>query len=224
MANGWENVGAKEREGGKSEVKYLKFPVGTSIIRILDEAPVSSWTHWIGSANKGKGVSVNCIGKDCPICKVIKAEKALKSKTKTYTAKMTHSINVLVKQLGTEQNINEVMVLEGGNAIFGQIKDQMTMLQTMGLSTDLRNIDLVVQRTGTGFNDTKYSVMANAMSAKPLTDAEKELPLYNLEEIKPALNAEQILDLMDGKSLDEVIVKDEVQEETPEPVIGEMPF
>ena len=55
---------------------------------------------------------------------------------------MTHSINVLVKKLGT-QDLNEVMVLEQGNGLFGQIKDQMTMLQTMGMSTDLRNVDFI---------------------------------------------------------------------------------
>lgn len=211
MTKGWENVGTKQGENA-SEVKYLKFPEGTSSIRLLDEAPISSWTHWVPSANKGKGVSIKCIGKECPICQIIKTEKAMKVKNKTYTAKMTHNMNVLVRKLGG-QDTNEVMVLEGGNAIFGQIKDQMTLLQTMGMSTDLRNVDLIVQRTGTGFNDTKYSVMANAMTAKPLTAEEQALEKYDLNAIKPNLSKEQILELIDGKSLDEVCKQDSEEEE-----------
>lgn len=221
MMNGWESVGTKEGQGEGKEVKYVKFPEGTSIIRLLDEAPRSYWQHWIGKAQNGKGCGIACIGKTCPICEIIKQEKADKSKTRTYTAKMTHSINVLVRKLGT-QEVNEVMVLEQGNGLFGQIKDQMTMLQTMGMSTDLRNIDIVVNRTGSGFNDTKYSVMANVMSAKPLTEEEKALEKYELTEIKPKLDREQVIELMSGKSLDEVCKTDEsiepaeISEEVPE--------
>lgn len=211
MMNGWSNVGAKEGQGEGKEVKYVKFPEGTSIIRLLDEAPRSYWQHWIGKAQNGKGCGIACIGKDCPICEIIKKEKAEKAKVRTYTAKMTHSINVLVKKLGT-QDLNEVMVLEQGNGLFGQIKDQMTMLQTMGMSTDLRNVDLIVNRTGSGFSDTKYSVMVNAMSAKPLTEEEKALEKYDLTEIKPKLNREQVLELMNGKSLDEVCKTEETLE------------
>lgn len=199
----WTNVGTKEGAGDKKEVKYVKFPVGLSIIRVLDVAPRSRFTHWIGKANSGKGVGIDCIGKNCPICEVIKMERKEKLPNKTYTSKMTHSINVLVKKLGA-QDVNEVMVLEQGNGLFGQIKDQMTLLAGMGLSPDLRNVDLMVNRTGTGFNDTKYSVMVNQMNMKELTDAEKALEKYDLKEIKPTLDSNQIIDLMTGKSLDEV--------------------
>lgn len=212
MMNLWANVGAKDGQGDGKEVKYVKFPEGISIIRLLDEAPMSAWQHWIGKAQGGKGCGVLCIGKECPICEIIKKEKADKVKVRTYTAKMTHSINVLVKKLGT-QDINEVMVLEQGNGLFGQIKDQMTMLQTMGMSTDLRNVDLIVNRTGSGFNDTKYSVMVNVATAKPLTEDEKKLEKYVLAEIKPKLDRGQVLELMNGKSLDEVCKTDEVVEE-----------
>lgn len=221
MMNGWESVGTKEGQGEGKEVKYIKFPEGVSIIRLLDEAPRSYWQHWIGKAQNGKGCGIACIGKTCPICEIIKQEKANKSKTRTYTAKMTHSINVLVKKLGT-QELNEVMVLEQGNGLFGQIKDQMTMLQTMGMSTDLRNVDLIVNRTGSGFNDTKYSVMVNMSTAKPLTEEEKALEKYELTEIKPKLDREQVIELMSGKSLDEVCKTDEsiepaeISEEVPE--------
>ena len=210
VMNLWNNVGAN---GGseKKEVKYVKFPVGTSVIRLLDVAPYSRPTHWISKANNGKGVGIDCIGKNCPICEVIRTEKKEKLQTKTYTSKMTHSINVLVKKLGG-QDVNEVMVLEQGNGLFGQIKDQMTLLAQMGMSPDLRNVDIVINRTGTGFSDTKYSVMVNQMTMKPLTEEEKALEKYNLEEIKPKLNEAQVIMLMNGKSLDEVCT-DEFKEE-----------
>lgn len=206
----WNNVGANG-VSEKKEVKYVKFPVGTSVIRLLDVAPYSRFTHWISKANNGKGVGIDCIGNNCPICEVIKTEKKEKLQTKTYTSKMTHSINVLVKKLGG-QDVNEVMVLEQGNGLFGQIKDQMTLLAQMGMSPDLRNVDIVINRTGTGFSDTKYSVMVNQMSMKPLTEEEKALEKYDLNKIKPTLNEAQVIMLMNGKSLDEVCT-DEFKEE-----------
>ena len=170
---------------------------------MLDIAPYSRYCHWIPSANNGKGVGIDCIGKDCPICKVIQTEKREKLKIRTYNNKMTHSINVLVKKLGG-QDVNEVMVLEQGNGLFGQIKDQMTLLAQMGMSPDLRNVDIIVNRTGTGFNDTKYSVMVNQMTMKPLSAEEQALEKYDLKEIKPKLNADQVIQLMNGKSLEDV--------------------
>ena len=199
----WSNVGANGGGAEKKEVKYVKFPVGASVIRVLDVPPYSRFTHWIPSANNGKGVGIDCIGKDCPICKVIQTEKREKLKIRTYNNKMTHSINVLVKKLGG-QDVNEVMVLEQGNGLFGQIKDQMTLLAQMGMSPDLRNVDIIVNRTGTGFNDTKYSVMVNQMTMKPLSAEEQALEKYDLKEIKPKLNADQVIQLMNGKSLEDV--------------------
>ena len=203
----WSNIGVKEdKENKLQEVKYLKFEEGTTIIRLLDDAPVSYYAHWIPHANKGKGCGVACIGKDCPICKVIAQERKLKVEYNkmSYTKPMKHMINVLVKKVNGK-DVNEVMLLEAGNGIFGSIKDQMTLLSTMGMSTDLTAIDLIVNRTGKGFGDTKYSVMCNPASIKPLTEEEKNLEKYDLFSVKPELNAEQILQMMDGKSLDEVV-------------------
>lgn len=203
MANefSWNNVG-QQGNGEKKEIGYLKFPEGASVIRILDDAPYSRFTHWIPQANQGKGVSIDCIGKNCPICEVIKKEKKEGKTTKSFNSKMTHSINVLVRKLGG-QDKNEVMVLEQGNGLFGSIKDQMTMLSNMGFDPDLKNVDLFINRTGKGFNDTKYSVMANPATLKPLTEDEKKLEKYDLKELKPMLDEAQVIMLMNGKSLDE---------------------
>lgn len=198
---GWDMIGNNSSE--KKEVNYLKFPEGVSVVRLIDEAPYSRYTHWIAKANNGKGVSIDCIGKECPICEIIKKERKEGKKELTYRSKPTHSINVLVKKLGG-QDKNEIFVLEQGNGLFGQIKDQMTMLAQMGVQTDLRQVDLIINRTGTGFNDTKYSVMANVATMKPLTEEEKAMEKYDLQALKPMLSVAQVIMLMNGRSLDEI--------------------
>ena len=228
MTTNWENIGVKE--GGNNnnkEIKYLKFEEGTTIIRLLDEAPVSYYSHWITTANKGKGVGIACTGKGCPVCKVIAEERKLKVpyNKMTYNKPIKHMINVLVKKInGTD--VNEVMLLEAGNGIFGSIKDQITLLTTMGYEPDLTAIDLIINRTGKGFGDTKYSVICNPATVKPLTEEEKALEKYDLFKVKPDLDNGQVIDLIAGKSLDEVCGNaEETEDSQPElDLSGSLPF
>lgn len=201
----WNMVGNSNEGNDKKEINYLKFQEGTTILRVLDEAPYSRWTHWLGApANGGKGVGVDCIGKGCPVCEIIAKEKAQgieRSKMK-YSSKMTHSINVLVRK---QDGSKEVSVLEQGNGLFGQLKDVMTMMGSAGMTPDLRNMDIMINRSGTGFNNTKYSVMPLMNKVAPLTQDELALEKYNLSELKPKLEAYQIIQIMNGSKFDEVV-------------------
>lgn len=201
----WDMVGNEKKSNKGDEVKYLKFEEGTTIIRLLDEAPESYFSHWIARAQGGKGIGIACCGKGCPICEEMRKEKAQKVDytSRKWARPIKHMINVLVKK-SNGKDINEVMVLEQGNGLFGQIKEQMTLLSTMGMSTNLMDYDIIINRTGTGFGDTKYSVMVNPMGMKPLTDEEKALKKYDLTAIKPAYTPEQIIMYMNGSTFDEV--------------------
>lgn len=204
MMNSWDTVGSENNGGEKKEVNYIKFPEGATIIRILDKAPVTQWTHWLKApANGGKGVGVVCIGRNCPICALMAKEKAMNvaKEERKYSSKKTHMINVLVRK---SDGTKEVALLEQGNGLFGQLKDAMTMMASAGLQPDLTTVDIMVNRTGTGFNNTKYSVMPLMNKISPLTAEELALEKYDLTTVKPILTAEQIIAVNSGAKLEEV--------------------
>lgn len=193
----WENIGTDAKEK-KSEIPYVKFPQGQTLIRILDDAPYSRWTHWLTKANAGKGLSVDCIGKECPVCKARRESEENKT---AFTVRQAHSINVLVKKLGNETK-NEVMVLEGGNGLFADIKAIMSLMEMQGQPKDLTMTDIVVMRTGEKLS-TKYSVMPVQPFA-PLTEEQKALEKYDTANLKPHFTKEQIEKLMEGATIEEV--------------------
>lgn len=193
----WETIGNNAKDK-KSEIPYVKFPQGQTLIRILDDAPYSRWTHWLPKANGGKGLSVDCIGKECPVCK---ARRESEENKNLFSVRQAHSINVLVKKLGSETK-NEVMILEGGNGLFSDIKSIMSLLEMQGLPKDLTMTDIVVIRTGEKLS-TKYSVMPVQPFA-PLTDEQKALEKYDTAKLKPMFTKEQIEKLMNGATIEEV--------------------
>lgn len=198
----WNEVG-NEQNTEKKEVNYLKFPEGATTIRVLDEVPYSRWTHWLPApANGGKGVGIDCIGDGCPVCAKIAMEKArgVDRANMKFSSKKTHSINVLVRKPSGD----ELAILEAGNGIFGNLKDVMVMMGTAGMQPDLRSIDVLVNRTGTGFSNTKYSVMGLMHKVSPLTAEELAIEKYDLNELKPKLTPEQIVAVMEGAKLDEI--------------------
>lgn len=209
----WEEVGSNNENSEKKEVKYLKFPVGATRIRVLDSEPYSRWTHWLPApANGGKGVSIDCIGKGCPVCEAINMEKAKGTPREKirFSTKKTHSLNVLVKS----DTGSEVNVLEQGNGLFGQLKDVMVMMSSIGMKPDLTTVDVMVNRTGTGFSDTKYSVMPLMNEVKPLTEEELNLEKYDLKNLKPNLEPAQITAIMNGAKLEDV-AKEDMEEDKP---------
>lgn len=188
----WLDVNNNGNGGSSTEVKYVKFPVGKTKLRVLDAEPYSRWTHWIKAANAGKGMSVDCIGKGCPVCRAIVEDKKAK-REKRYSSSKSHAINVLVKdQLGTA--VNEVQILDKGNSIFGMMADIMSE------SGDLRGYDLTITRRGESLGEISYTVLP-VYPPTPLTDSEKALEKVDIKEMRKPLTAEQIEVLMAGGSL-----------------------
>lgn len=202
----WDSIINGTNEGtDKKEIKYLKFADGANAIRLLDAEPFSRWTHWIAESGQ-KGCSIDCIGKGCPVCEVSKQERALgkKGTELTYRTSMTHSVNVLNRANG------EVAILEKGNKIFQDIAMALTMLEQMGKPKDITTIDVIVNKSGgPSFNTIKYNVMPNLATIGELTETEKALEKFNLQELKPKLNREQVLQMMNGKTLEEVCKTEE---------------
>lgn len=185
-----ESANSNRPQGDKPN--YIKFPVGTTPIRVIDEEPLSRWTHWIPQANGGKGLSVTCIGKQgCPVCQAMAADKAANIKTR-YSARKLHAINVIDKRDG------KVGIVDQSNKFFESL---LTIMEQMG---DLRNYDVSVTRKGTGFNDTEYTILPK-FPPTPMTSSEMELQKYNLEEIYAPFTASEIVRFMNGATIEEVV-------------------
>lgn len=193
----------EEKKVSKETVKFAKFEQGNTVIRLLEDRPYSRNTHWIPQAQGGKGIGIDCIGKGCPVCDVIRQERADKKEVLTYRNKPQNSINVLVKKVnGTV--VNEVRILEHGNKMFGDLRDAFLQYKEMGLANSITDLDYSINKTGVGL-DTRYQVMAMPVGIKPLTDEEKAMEKTPLTELRPELDTAQILMLMNGENLNDII-------------------
>jgi hypothetical protein len=189
-----KNQGTNSNGGASTGVKYLRLEVGSTTIRVAEEEPYSRWTHWIPEANEGKGMVVDCIGKDCPVCAKIAADKKAKIKSK-YSSRKLHSLNVIHKKAdGTK----EMVVLEQGNKVFNGL---LVLLEQMG---DLRNYDVKIVKTGTTFSDTDYNVLPT-FPPVPMTAEEQAMTKFTKEQIEKKFTKEQISMLMAGAKIDAVL-------------------
>jgi len=205
---GWNDIKQNSGSNDKPDVNYLSLGEGTHQIRILSEEPYTRWTHWVQSANGGKGLTVNCIGKNCPICSEIKAAKANKEKPK-YNSRKLHALNVIDRKTG------EVAILDKGNALFEQL---LGLFEEIG---DPREYDVKIRVSGTG-RDTSYVVIP--MPATKLTDAEKALEQYDFDEIYTNLTPEQIQQLIDGATYADIFGDKDNDDDEPDVDIPEVDF
>lgn len=200
---GWNDIINDSKGGDKKETKYIPLkanPDGSAVtyqMRVLDAEPYSRWTHWVQSANGGKGTSMDCIGKGCPACAKIKVE----GKSRQLSSRKQHALNVINRASG------EVEVLDKGNSCFESL---VGILEEVG---DLRNYDIKIRVAGEG-TDTVYTPIP--MPAKPLTDAEKALVKYDFAELYPKLTPEQMTEMINGATW-----KDVLGNAAPDAVVGD---
>lgn len=183
---GWNDVsnGNSGNGEGKNKVKFVEMKENNVVqLRALDEAPYSRYTHWIPQANGGKGATIDCIGRNCPVCEDRNAKKASGAPQK-YSVRKQHAMNVLNRGTG------EVEVLDKGKRCYEALASIRDMIG------DLRGYDVKIKVTGAD-TDTSYTPVP--MPAKALTDAEKNLDKYNFTELYPKLTREQVLMFMEGK-------------------------
>lgn len=195
---GWNDVDTN-KNNVSTEVTYVKLPEGSTTLRIVDEEPYTRWTHWVPQANGGRGMSITCIGKGCPICNLIAEAKANKVKPK-YNTRKVHSMNVI------NRTTNQLEVLEQGESIFKQLK---AFHKEIG---DIRDYDVKIIRSGKGL-DTNYTCVP--LQKKPLTEEEKKMfeQKVNFAEYYATPTKEQILALMDGANAKDIFEGSNDEEE-----------
>ena len=177
-----ENENVRE---GKSETNYVKFVEGDNQLRILDAEPKAIWVHWLANANNGKGLSVVCLGKDCPMCAKYRYDKANKINTRDRLSRQ-FVINVY------NRNTKRVELLQKGKSIFGTLA---TFHKSMG---DITGYDMNIVKTGKGL-DTKYTPVP-VMQSEPVPEG---LELYNLDEVTKAFDPMVVELLISGMTIED---------------------
>lgn len=207
---GWDDI---EDDNNNESIDFVKFPEGNTTIRIIDEKPYTRWTHWIPQANEGKGASITCIGKGCPICELISQAKANKEKPK-YNSRKVHTMRVINRTTGkVEINEQGKMFYQNLNSIRKEIGD-------------IRCYDVKVIRKGTGKSDTSYTLLPLAPSGKfemkddrykfiDYDDKDKELvdKDFSFDEFYVKPDVETILQILDGKPFSEIFGNKDDNEE-----------
>lgn len=199
--NGWNTVGEETQgnNGGgqpqEDKLDFLATPEGDTKIRILDEAPYYYQEWWAVQGNEGNGTSIPYKGKGKDLLekanfefmdKVFKEADA-KGLKKGSDARKKHTKAGYDKQpFGKLKNkylihvldraTGEIKLLDKGKGVFEELK-KFAMNPEYG---DLRNYDVTITRTGTGWMDTEYSVTP-ARSNTPLTD--EEIALYEAKKV-----------------------------------------
>ena len=177
-----ENENVRE---GKSETNYVKFVEGDNQLRILDAEPKAIWVHWLANANNGKGLSVVCLGKDCPMCAKYRYDKANKVNTRDRLSRQ-FVINVY------NRNTKRIELLQKGKSIFGALA---TFHKSMG---DITGYDMNIVKTGKGL-DTKYTPVP-VMQSEPVPQG---LELYNLDEVTKAFDPMVVELLISGMTIED---------------------
>ena len=183
---GWDEV-TKEGSGSSTKTDFTKLQNGITELRFLDAEPFVRWAHWMNNCKR----NVSCIGAGCPICESIKQAKTAGTKA-IYNSNRKFAMHVLNKTTG------KVEILEQGKNFFTQLH---ALHEEIG---DVRNYDIKVKTQNAGSTDVIYTLMP--MPTKPLTEEELELTkeLKPFDEIFKKPTREQIIDLMSGKTPEEV--------------------
>lgn len=207
---GNSNAGSSD---GADKIAFTNTPVGTVLLRVVDAEPISRWTHWIQSAQGGKGISVTCIGKGCPCCKDISEAKKASGKSK-YNSSKKHALNVINRTAG-----NKIEVLDKGNKIFGQM---VVLIQQMG---DIRNYDITITRVGEEVNQINYTVLPK-FPPTPLSAADIELSKtkYDIKEVTKAYSLAEVNMFIAGSTMDEVLATRPKMVDPTAPVDATIPF
>lgn len=189
----WTDVEGKSG-GSKDKIPFTSFPEGTTIIRILDAEPHSYWNHWLPKQNMGS----TCMGKGCPICDVIAQSKANKVKA-PYTSIRRHGIRVW------NYSTQQMEIMAQGNTFF---QDLLVLHKNVG---DITSYNIKVVRSGSGMNDTKYTLLPQQPTEFDHADGVIDV---DWSEVFKPIDKDKLLLLMEGKSKEEVFGKSESEEDS----------
>jgi len=204
-----ENVTVVE-ETEKEGLDYLATPEGDTRVRIMDIAPFvyKEWWSVQGNGGEGNGTSIPYKGSEDLLEKDNKAHmsKVFAEADKRGYKKGSKERTDFLRENGYKKcpwgnggKVKEKAIIhvidraDGKLKLMDKTKGFFESLRDFALDPeygDLRNYDITIKRTGTGWQDTKYAITP-ARSNTPLTDA--EIKLYkdkkaNLEELKGGAN------------------------------------
>jgi hypothetical protein len=198
----WEDI-IKEKDTNvvKKDKEYMKMQKGVYKIRLLDLQPVTVWTHYVKSANGGKGLSFTCLGKSvCPCC-IENDLLVAGGGDKKYTSREVSTINVLDRADG------EVKILSKGKTLFKALWNAHMSLKSISDNPDLKITDHDIQVTVAGSGtDTEYS----AIPMKPEVLDTSALEKYDIEKSVAKLKVDDFKRLLAGETIADVFKDDKV--------------
>lgn len=186
----------------KCEVEYMKLTPGNPVkMRVLDAEPFSRWTHWLPKQTR----SITCAGADCPICAVVKAQKA-NGETPQYSGSKKHIVHVW------NYSTNRVEFFEAGNTVFAQLGAYHKMLG------DIRSADFTVMKAGSGKQIT-YTFMPGAVApvTQDILDEYQNKKVDFVARYNPP-KVDDVKKLMAGMSFEEVYKNTEETAQTAQEV------
>lgn len=184
---GWDEVLKDGNSGGGNRTEFTKLQNGITELRFLDAEPFVRWAHWLAVAKR----NISCIGMDCPVCDAMKSARQAGTKA-PYNSNRKFAMHVYNVTTG------KVEILEQGKTFFTQLH---ALHEEMG---DIRGYNIKVKTQNAGSTDVVFTLMPCAPSE--LADDIKELckDLKPFEEIFKKPTKEQVIELMSGKSPEEV--------------------
>ena len=215
LMNAWGTIGdegattvveTKEKEG----LDYLATPEGDTRVRVMDIAPFAykEWWSVQGNGGEGNGTSIPYKGADDLLEKDNKAHmsKVFAEADKRGYAKGSKERKDFLRDNGykacpwgnsgkpkEKAIIHVIDRADGKLKLMDKTAGFFKALRDYALNPeygDLRQYDITIKRTGTGWQDTEYTVTP-ARSNTPITDAEKAMYEANkadLAELKGGAN------------------------------------
>lgn len=200
LFGGWDEV---LREGGvpQNKTEFTKLTNGVTELRFLDDEPFVRWAHWLNNCKR----NVSCIGAGCPVCESIKASKQAGTRPQ-YNSNRKFAMHVYNFSTGRTE------ILEQGKNFFTQLH---ALHEEMG---NIKTYNIKVKTQNAGSTDVIHTLMPCAPSE--LSDEIKAecSELKPFDEVFKKPTREQILELMSGKSPEEVFGSN--KQETEDEKIG----
>lgn len=207
QANAWSDD-PEEKEmlvdsesGGGSQIKHMKFPEGRNVIRIVGRYYpfLETWFNSVQRTAIFSGKS-SFVENDPRVVKLREEAKALSDelgkedkrvkaawkKAFQFKPRLKYAINVIDRADG------QIKIWKFSRTMKEQI---MAIIEEHG---DPNDYDLIITRTGTKKEDTKY-VVAPARDREPLAEEEKQLKPFILSKIFKPTDPDTVKAYMDGK-------------------------
>ena len=190
-------------EVGRNRVRFCPPPVGKdSPFHIVKQ-------HQVEVPGQQYPVRFQCPGKGCPACaKSAELSRTGNPKDREAAYQLSAKPRIFANVISRKEPERGPVVFEFGKKIHEQLKALRTNEDAGGDFTDpFKGFDIIIERTGTSKNDTKYNVMAARQSSK-LAETEEQMAEWlekatDLERFAKVMTLDEVAKLVRGESDDE---------------------